>query len=91
MAKVKSIYFCKECGGEHVKWQGKCNFCHSWNTLSEQKVQGSKSKASSASQILSQNTAQLSIQDGSIVSEINYPQVTRDTFLDEGLPNPSSI
>ena len=26
---------------------------------------------------LSQNTAQLSIQDGSIVSEINYPQVTR--------------
>ena len=36
---------------------------------------------------LSQNTAQLSIQDGSIVSEINYPQVTRDTFLDEGAPN----
>ena len=58
MAKVKSIYFCKECGGEHAKWQGKCNFCGSWNTLSEHKVQNTKSKASSASQILSQNTAQ---------------------------------
>ncbi|MEC7178665.1 MAG: DNRLRE domain-containing protein, partial [Candidatus Thermoplasmatota archaeon] len=36
---------------------------------------------------LSQNTAQLLVQDGSIVNEINYPQVTRDIFLDEGAPN----
>ena len=36
---------------------------------------------------LSQTTAELYIQDGSIVKEINYPQVTTDIYLDEGLPN----
>ena len=27
------MYVCKECGGEHLKLSGKCNFCGQWNTL----------------------------------------------------------
>lgn len=33
MAKEKTIFFCKECGYEVSKWQGKCPGCHEWNTL----------------------------------------------------------
>lgn len=35
MAKVKTVYFCTECGNETPKWQGKCPSCGAWNTLEE--------------------------------------------------------
>ena len=35
MAKVKTIYYCTECGNESPKWQGKCTACGAWNTLVE--------------------------------------------------------
>ena len=38
MAKAKTVYFCSECGGESVRWMGKCPHCGAWNTLVEEKV-----------------------------------------------------
>jgi DNA repair protein RadA/Sms len=38
MAKVKTAYRCTECGGEHAKWQGRCDQCGEWNTLVEEIV-----------------------------------------------------
>lgn len=35
MAKVKTAYVCTDCGSEYKKWQGQCNDCHAWNTISE--------------------------------------------------------
>lgn len=35
MAKQKTAYVCSDCGGEHAKWQGQCDHCGVWNTLSE--------------------------------------------------------
>ena len=35
MAKQKSAYVCNDCGSEYGKWQGQCNDCGAWNTLSE--------------------------------------------------------
>ena len=35
MAKSKSIYFCTECGGQTLKWQGQCPYCQVWNSLVE--------------------------------------------------------
>ncbi|HEY5718224.1 MAG TPA: DNA repair protein RadA [Motiliproteus sp.] len=35
MAKQKSAYVCTDCGSEYSKWQGQCNDCSAWNTLSE--------------------------------------------------------
>ncbi|NOX49307.1 MAG: DNA repair protein RadA [Gammaproteobacteria bacterium] len=34
MAKIKTAYVCSDCGAEHPKWQGQCNACNQWNTLS---------------------------------------------------------
>lgn len=33
--EVRLIYVCSECGGEHLRWSGKCNLCGGWNTLKE--------------------------------------------------------
>jgi len=38
MAKVKSVFFCQNCGFESPKWLGKCNSCNEWNTFVEEKV-----------------------------------------------------
>ena len=35
MIKNKTIYVCSECGEQYPKWQGKCNSCNSWNSISE--------------------------------------------------------
>ena len=37
-SKVKSAYVCGDCGAEHAKWQGQCNTCSAWNTLSRVSV-----------------------------------------------------
>ena len=33
--KTRSAYVCSECGADHAKWQGQCDACGAWNTLSE--------------------------------------------------------
>src|SRR5207245_7046115 len=35
MAKSKTAYVCNQCGAEYSKWQGQCESCGAWNTLSE--------------------------------------------------------
>jgi len=35
MAKERSIYTCRECGGTSPKWLGRCPQCTAWNTLDE--------------------------------------------------------
>ncbi|RJG51330.1 DNA repair protein RadA [Motilimonas pumila] len=35
MAKAKTAYVCSECGSEFSRWQGQCNDCKAWNTISE--------------------------------------------------------
>jgi len=33
--KRRTAYVCGECGAEYAKWQGQCEACGAWNTLSE--------------------------------------------------------
>lgn len=39
MAKIKTVYVCKDCGYETPKWLGKCPDCNNWNTFEEEVVQ----------------------------------------------------
>ena len=39
MAKVKTTYFCQNCGAQSPKWIGKCNSCNEWNTFIEEIVE----------------------------------------------------
>lgn len=38
MRKVKSVFFCQECGYESPKWMGKCPGCDTWNSFVEEQV-----------------------------------------------------
>ena len=38
MSKVKTAYFCSNCGYESAKWLGKCPSCNSWNTFTEEVI-----------------------------------------------------
>lgn len=33
--KEKTLFYCTQCGNETLKWEGKCRFCGSWNTIVE--------------------------------------------------------
>ncbi len=37
MNKIKSCFFCTQCGESSPKWQGQCTNCKEWNTLVEEK------------------------------------------------------
>lgn len=46
MAKLKTVYFCQNCGAQYSQWHGQCKNCGSWNTLAEEIVEKSSSKQS---------------------------------------------
>ncbi len=48
MAKTKTAYVCADCGADYPKWQGQCEACGAWNTLSEFVLQPAKSAAGNA-------------------------------------------
>ncbi len=39
MSKVKTSFFCQNCGAQYAKWQGQCNSCKEWNTIAEEIIQ----------------------------------------------------
>ena len=38
MAKVKSVFVCKNCGNDSPKWLGKCPICGEWNSYVEEVI-----------------------------------------------------
>lgn len=73
MAKVKSVYVCRECGYETSKWNGKCPNCGEWNTFEE--CQTTTHKAASGSSVsirdISDSILNISNVDASF-DEIRY-------------------
>ncbi len=48
MAKLKTAYFCQNCGAQASKWIGKCPSCNEWNTYVEEVIQKENGIASSS-------------------------------------------
>lgn len=46
MVKVKTAFFCRNCGSESPKWIGKCPSCGEWNTYTEEVIQRTENKSS---------------------------------------------
>src|SRR6201995_5051754 len=38
MSKIKTAFFCSNCGYESAKWLGKCPSCEQWNTFIEEVI-----------------------------------------------------
>ena len=50
MSKIKTTFFCQNCGTPYAKWQGQCNACKEWNTVAEEVIQKEEKKSWNPSQ-----------------------------------------
>ena len=70
MAKVKTTFYCQNCGAQSAQWMGKCKACEEWNTLVEEVV--SKDKTENSWKVASTQRANqpLGIQEISLGNEV---------------------
>src|SRR6185437_1969146 len=66
MSKIKTAFFCSNCGYESAKWLGKCPSCEQWNTFIEEVlIKGNDKKQNSWNDYsnLSSRLKTISLQD----------------------------
>ncbi|MEI2419313.1 hypothetical protein V6O07_03500, partial [Arthrospira platensis SPKY2] len=79
MAKIKTAYFCQNCGSSFSKWQGQCHVCKSWNTIVEEVISKPEAVAWSAEQTKAFASVPL------LVEEIDTQQDQRLNTLNQEL------
>ena len=77
MAKIKSAFFCQNCGYEAPKWLGKCPSCSEWNTFVEEKIEKSVPHAVAFSASASKSKP-LAVQTITTNSEVKIPLVDQE-------------
>lgn len=58
--KIKSVFFCSNCGYESPKWLGKCPSCGEWNAFVEEKVSQKNAKSQKTGLVKSTKPVRLS-------------------------------
>ncbi len=43
MSKIRTVFYCSNCGAQAAKWIGKCPSCNEWNTYVEEVIEREKS------------------------------------------------
>ena len=91
MPKTKTVFFCTDCGGESVKWQGRCPHCGVWNTMVEEKIKPAKS--GSGSRRVGEPAQAMPITDlaASTLNRIELGMSELDNVLGGGLMPGSSL
>ena len=80
--KVKTVFYCTQCGNETPKWQGQCSACGAWNTIVEQPTAPKGKKA--AMGMRSDGISGRSLRKPKLVSEMTVAEEIRfGTGLDE--------
>ena len=70
MAKVKTSFFCQNCGSSFSKGQGQCSACKEWNTIAEEVIQKAEKVSWKVSETSSKRVSKsLKINEISTVSE----------------------
>ncbi len=70
MSKTKTVFFCRNCGAQSLKWIGKCPSCGEWNTYDEEIVERDKDQKWNRQAEKRQSKPKL-------ISEIDYNQDLR--------------
>lgn len=76
MAKVKSAFFCQNCGYQTPKWLGKCPSCTEWNTFVEEVVE------KNLSQVVAFSTNTNRTAKSQVLQEIEQSEQKRITLQD---------
>jgi len=76
MAKVKTTFFCQNCGTQYAKWQGQCTACKEWNTIVEEVLQKEEKSGWKMP-----NSSVKRVSKPLLIQDINTSQESRiDTF-----------
>ena len=76
MAKVKTAYFCQNCGAQSAQWKGQCSVCKEWNTLVEEAI-------SQASEVVIGTTTVQTKKKAQKLDEISFETETRIDTKDQ--------
>ena len=86
MSKIKTSFFCQNCGYESAKWLGKCPGCQQWNSFVEELVQKDTKLQSQRWKDHSSDKAPKKIQSLDHVKSDEHPRiVTTDQELNRVL------
>jgi DNA repair protein RadA/Sms len=87
MAKVKTSFFCQNCGAQTPKWTGQCSTCNEWNTIVEEVIQKEDKRSWKQSISLKQKAKPLRIDEIQLNPEerIKTNNNELDTVLGGGL------
>ncbi len=86
MSKIKTGFFCQNCGYESAKWLGKCPSCNQWNTFVEEVVhKGTDKKADEWKEFSSQKNGLLTVSLNEVISGEEKRIVTTDAELNRAL------
>ena len=85
MSKIKTAFFCSNCGYESAKWLGKCPSCSEWNTFTEEILDKGNNKEENWDNYTPEkrNTKTVALHD--VVSNKEKRIVTKDTELNRVL------
>ena len=83
MAKVKTTFFCQNCGAQYAQWMGRCKACNEWNTIVEEVVSKTQKESTWKTDTTQRANKAQSIQE---ISLENEPRIdTSDMELDRVL------
>src|SRR5690606_16174402 len=86
MAKIRTSYFCQNCGAESAKWIGKCPSCGKWNTYVEEVLQKESTGRGNWQQGAEKSRRAAVPKKLQDISEEQYPRlITQDQELDRVL------
>jgi len=87
MAKVKTSFFCQNCGAQTPKWTGQCSTCSEWNTIVEEVIQKEEKRNWKQSTPTKQKSKPLRIEEIQLNPEerIKTNNLELDTVLGGGL------
>ncbi len=81
MAKVKTVFYCQNCGANSPKWIGKCPSCNEWNTYAEEIIQ----PAAKENQWRNTTRKEAKAAKPRLISEITLEQSPRILLPDQEL------
>lgn len=83
MGKIKTAFFCTNCGQESPKWLGKCPACFQWNTFVEEVITKSKTFFEEAAPGHQKRSEVIALNEVSSIEEKRI--ITKDAELNRAL------
>lgn len=85
MSKIKTAFFCSNCGYESTKWVGKCPSCNQWNTFIEELIDKGTEKNNNTWKDYSDKKSSKATALSEVSSKEEIRIITKDTELNRVL------